>query len=83
VESDRARSVCWPRDDQEGGYTDGTGNDSAEQYRIEAPAQVAVDEDGEDQVANQERLDECERPVSEREDLKGEADHGPADRCQP
>src|ERR1700735_5482768 len=75
--------VGGPGNDKEAGHADRGGDNSAEEYGIPAFAQVGVDQDGEDQVAHQKRLDQRQRPVPEREDLQREADDGPADRRQP
>ena len=82
-EPDAGLAVGRLCDGQESGQPGRAGNDAADQEGIPPPAEVGIDEDGEDQAADQERLDQRQRPEPERENLETEAGQGPADRCQP
>jgi hypothetical protein len=83
LESDTRPAFGRLRDDQETGHASRAGDHPADQDRIPPVAEVSVDEDGEDQTADQQRLDQCQRPVSECKHLEGKSEQGPADRRQP
>jgi hypothetical protein len=77
--ADRRMAARRPGDGEERGHAGRGGKDSPEHDRIPPVTQVGVDQYGEDQVAHEDRLDQRERPVLERDDLKNKAEQRPAD----
>jgi hypothetical protein len=72
-----------PGDDEESGDPGRTGDHSHAGNQVYALSQGRADQAGEYQVAHQDRLDQGERPESQRDDLQGKAGHIRGDARQP
>jgi hypothetical protein len=83
IQADGRPSAGWPRDDEESGDAGRAGGDTGDQQRIPPPAQIRVDQHGEYQVADEDRLHQRERPELQRHDLQGKADQRGGDRRVP
>jgi hypothetical protein len=83
IEADGRHAVGRAADHQEAGHARCGRDDAGEDDRIEPASQVRRDDHREDQVAYQERLNQGQRPVPERDYLKPEPDDAAADSDHP